>query len=36
VPVVGAAVAAARGGDVAEIEAATWANTERVFDLARR
>jgi TatD DNase family protein len=35
VPLVGAAVAAARGVDVAEVEAATWANTERVFDLAQ-
>jgi len=36
VPIVGSAVAAARGVDVAEVEAATWANTERVFDLAQR
>jgi TatD DNase family protein len=34
VPVVGAAVAAARGVDAAEVEAATWANTERVFALS--
>ena len=33
VPLVGAAVAAARGVDEAEVEAATWANTERVFAL---
>jgi hypothetical protein len=31
---VGAAVAAACGVDLAEIEAATWANTERVFALS--
>ena len=34
VPVVGAAVAAERGVDPAEVEAATWANTERVLALA--
>jgi TatD DNase family protein len=34
VPVVGAAVAAARGVDDAEVEAATWANAERLFALA--
>ena len=33
VRLVGAAVAAARGVDEAEIEAATWANTARVFGL---
>jgi TatD DNase family protein len=36
VPLVGAAVAAVRGVDVAEVEAATWANTERVFALSER
>jgi TatD DNase family protein len=33
VPLVGAAVAGARGVAVAEVEAATWANAERVFGL---
>ncbi|MDP9074924.1 MAG: TatD family hydrolase [Actinomycetota bacterium] len=33
VPVVGAAVAAARGCPVAEVEEATWANAERLFRL---
>jgi TatD DNase family protein len=36
VPLVGAAVAAARGVDDAEVEAATWSNTERVFALPAR
>ena len=35
VTVVGAAVAAARGVDTAEVEAATWANTEAAFALHR-
>jgi len=33
VPLVGAAVAAAKGVDVAEVEAATSANAERLFSL---
>lgn len=33
VPLVGAAVAAARGTDAAQIERATWENAERVFGL---
>jgi TatD DNase family protein len=33
VPIVGAAVAAARGRPIEEIEAATWVNSERVFCL---
>jgi TatD DNase family protein len=36
VPLVGAAVAAAHGVDDAEVEAATWSNTERVFALPAR
>jgi TatD DNase family protein len=34
VPVVGAAVAAVKGIDVAEVEAASWANAETAFGLA--
>jgi TatD DNase family protein len=34
VPVVGAAVAAARGCPTEEVEAATWANSERIFRLS--
>lgn len=33
VPLVGAAVAAARGVSVESVEAATWANTAQIFDL---
>lgn len=36
VPLVGAAVAEARGAPVAGVADATWANAERVFDLALR
>ena len=35
VPLVGAAVAAARGCATGEVEAATWANAERLFRLSR-
>jgi len=34
VPVVGAAVAAARGCPVSEVEEATWANSQRLFGLS--
>jgi TatD DNase family protein len=36
VPLVGAAVAAAQGAPVEEVEAATWANTAALFDLPIR
>jgi TatD DNase family protein len=34
VPIVGAAVAAARGCPVADVEEATWVNSERIFQLS--
>jgi TatD DNase family protein len=34
VPVVGSAVASARGCPTEEVEAATWANAERLFRLS--
>jgi TatD DNase family protein len=34
VPLVGAAVAAAKGVDMSEVEAASWRNAERLFELA--